>query len=220
MHKWKKTKANGTVEISRTQIPLALAWALTIHKCQGMSLDRVRMDLAHVFSEGQAYVALSRARTLDGMEVMGYKMSAIRASDRVREFYVAAGSSFGVPVAEGGSEFDASGSNAHKKRRRGVSGDCGGDGDGGGDGGEGDGGDGDGEEVGASAAAAAAAADGFLQHGDAEVAADALAQAARGAAAAALRAGCADPSAAAHDELMRMAAAAIDAGLRAWRERR
>lgn len=221
MHTWKKTKANGTVELSRTQLPLALAWALTVHKCQGMSLDRVRMDISHVFSEGQAYVALSRARSLEGMEIMGYKLTAIRASDRVRQFYATAGSAFGVKD-EGG-------------KRRGNSGD--GDGDEGGDGGEcGEGGCsannkrrrtvGDDEEeegITAGSAAAATAAGGgggggFLQSGDAEVAADALAQAARSAAAAAVRAGVADPAAAARDELVRMATAAVDAGLKAWRD--
>lgn len=197
MHKWTKTFANGRVELSRTQIPLALAWALTIHKCQGMSLDRVRMDLSHVFAEGQGYVALSRARALDGMEITGFKRSAIRASSRVAKFYESFGTSF-REVAGSMHDRDWEGRvRVQRKRSRDEE-----------------------ETAGEAAAVAAADVDGFLQHGDAEVAADALSQAARGAAAAAAREGALDPASAVREELIRMAAAAIDAGLREWRNNR
>lgn len=61
-----------------TQLPCVLAWAATIHKVQGMSLDRVRVDLGSgTFSPGHAYVALSRSRTLQGLELA----RPIKASD-------------------------------------------------------------------------------------------------------------------------------------------
>ena len=55
--------------LSRTQIPLVAAWAMTIHKCQGMTLSRVIVDLSRTFEKAQDYVALSRARSLGGLKV-------------------------------------------------------------------------------------------------------------------------------------------------------
>ena len=55
--------------LSRTQLPLMAAWAMTVHKAQGMTLSRVIVDLAESFEEGHDYVALSRARGLEGLKV-------------------------------------------------------------------------------------------------------------------------------------------------------
>jgi ATP-dependent DNA helicase PIF1 len=55
--------------MSRTQIPLLAGWAMTVHKSQGMTLSKVEVDLGRAFEEGQMYVALSRARSLDGLKV-------------------------------------------------------------------------------------------------------------------------------------------------------
>lgn len=67
------------------QIPLRLAWAMTIHKSQGMSLDAAVMDLSRVFEFGQGYVALSRVRTLSGVHLLGVSAQAFRVHPDVSE---------------------------------------------------------------------------------------------------------------------------------------
>lgn len=72
---------------TRTQVPLILAWALSIHKSQGQTLELVKVDLGRVFEMGQAYVALSRARSMDGLQVLNFDPNKVTAHPKVKAFY-------------------------------------------------------------------------------------------------------------------------------------
>src|SRR3989344_431168 len=68
---------NGEAVAKIKQVPLRLAWAMTIHKSQGITLDEAFMDLNGAFVEGQGYVAISRVKTLDGLHLAGYNDKAL-----------------------------------------------------------------------------------------------------------------------------------------------
>jgi hypothetical protein len=66
---------------SITQIPLRLAWAITVHKSQGMTLDAARIDLRKAFVEGMGYVALSRVKNLNNLYLAGINRMALQVSE-------------------------------------------------------------------------------------------------------------------------------------------
>ena len=81
-------KSDIIPELSIGGIPLIYAWAITIHKCQGATLDLCVVDLGKdVFEAGQAYVALSRVRNLDGLYITALDIRAFKFRNSVLRFY-------------------------------------------------------------------------------------------------------------------------------------
>jgi len=84
-HIWPSETIPG---VGVSQLPLILAWALTIHKAQGATLDVAEIDAgSNIFECGQTYVALSRVKSLEGLYLTSYDAKKIRINKKVQEFY-------------------------------------------------------------------------------------------------------------------------------------
>ena len=82
---WESSEVDG---LKRSQIPLILAYAITIHKCQGATLDSALIDIGRsTFESGQAYVALSRVKSLESLYIYELEPQAFRAPKKVKAFY-------------------------------------------------------------------------------------------------------------------------------------
>lgn len=94
LHKWekvvhvvKKDKVEAKKVASMEQYPFKLAYATTIHKSQGLTLDYIDADLSRCFATGQAYVALSRGRTIEGITIRDWNPKNIKTDSKVLNFY-------------------------------------------------------------------------------------------------------------------------------------
>jgi ATP-dependent DNA helicase PIF1 len=77
---------DGKIKAQIKQYPLRLAWAITVHKSQGMSLDAAEIDLRSPFAPGMGYVALSRVKSLDGIRLMGLNHKALLVNEEIIKF--------------------------------------------------------------------------------------------------------------------------------------
>ncbi len=77
---------DGKVKAKISQYPLRLAWAITVHKSQGMSLDSAVVSLGETFEYGQGYVALSRVRSLDGLHLKSFNAKSLLVNEAISEF--------------------------------------------------------------------------------------------------------------------------------------
>jgi ATP-dependent DNA helicase PIF1 len=84
---WNHETDKKEIIASITQIPLITAYAITVHKSQGATLDYIEVDLNKAFADGQIYVALSRVKTLDGLFIKSIDYTKIKADKVALDFY-------------------------------------------------------------------------------------------------------------------------------------
>ena len=83
-----KSVRNKSVLFSMSQVPLILAWAISIHKSQGQTYNFMKVDLGETFEDGQSYVAISRATSRSGIQLTGWNRSKIMVNELVKQFYL------------------------------------------------------------------------------------------------------------------------------------
>jgi ATP-dependent DNA helicase PIF1 len=86
-HTFEVQNGDGKVVFTGTNFPVCLAWASTLHKAQGRSLDSIVADLSNLFDVHMAYVGLSRARSGDGVHLIDWNLRSIKVDKRVKAFY-------------------------------------------------------------------------------------------------------------------------------------
>lgn len=87
---WKITEKVGSCHktlAARTQVPLTIAYSISVHKSQSLTLDYVEVDLAGTFAAGQMYVALSRAKTMEGLVISNFDKRCLMVDDHIVQFY-------------------------------------------------------------------------------------------------------------------------------------
>lgn len=80
---WEVENKKGDVVATIHQVPLKLAWAITVHKSQGMTIDAAQIDLSKTFEIGQGYVALSRLKSIAGLQLLGFNATALSVDSMV-----------------------------------------------------------------------------------------------------------------------------------------
>jgi ATP-dependent DNA helicase PIF1 len=84
---WEEEDRRGNVQFVRLALPLICAWAITIHKSQGMSITYLIVDVGSAFAHGQVYVALSRARAMETLQILNFSAEVVTTDPDVEEFY-------------------------------------------------------------------------------------------------------------------------------------
>ena len=86
-HTWEFTDENDVWTVRINMIPLKLAWALTVHSCQGQTLDYAHINFENVFEYGQVYVSMSRVKSIEGLSIKNLNLTDIMAHPKALSFY-------------------------------------------------------------------------------------------------------------------------------------